>query len=70
MDAPSPRSPLRLPALPSLPVPAHDGDGGEAVFHVHHVSKIYTMGEVRVRALNAVVIDLYRGELAVILGAS
>lgn len=50
----------------------HDGDAGlnPAVFHVHNVSKIYTMGEVEVHALNDVSLDLYQGELLVILGTS
>ena len=42
----------------------------ESVFRVREVSKIYRMGEVEVRALDGVDLDLYRGELAVILGAS
>jgi putative ABC transport system ATP-binding protein len=44
---------------------AHD-----AVFKVHHVSKIYRMGEVEVHALKNVDLELFRGELAVLLGAS
>ncbi len=40
------------------------------VFSVRSVSKIYRMGEVEVRALNDVDLDMYHGELAVILGAS
>lgn len=42
----------------------------EAVFQVHNVSKIYQMGEVQVHALSRVSLDLYKGELAVLLGAS
>lgn len=42
----------------------------EAVFHIHGVSKIYQMGEVQVHALRSVNLDLYEGELAVLLGAS
>ena len=42
----------------------------EAVFQVRNVSKIYRMGEVEVRALSDVNLDLYEGELAVLLGAS
>jgi len=42
----------------------------EAVFQVRGVSKIYKMGEVEVHALRSVDLDLYRGELAVLLGAS
>ena len=43
---------------------------GEAVFRVRGVSKVYQMGEVAVYALRSVDLDLYTGELAVILGAS
>ena len=41
-----------------------------AVFHVHGVSKVYRMGEVEVRALDGVDLDLYAGEFAVMLGPS
>ncbi|TAM88624.1 ABC transporter ATP-binding protein [bacterium] len=41
-----------------------------AIFHVHGVSKIYRMGEVDVRALDGVDLDLYAGEFAVLLGPS
>lgn len=50
------------------PIPAKPPDA--PVFHVQHVSKVYSMGEVPVRALNDVTLDLYQGELAVLLGAS
>ena len=40
------------------------------VFHVHGVTKIYQMGEVQVRALRGIDLDLYKGEFAVFLGAS
>jgi putative ABC transport system ATP-binding protein len=45
-------------------------DGPTAVFHIHGVSKVYRMGEVEVHALRAVDLDLYAGELVVLLGAS
>jgi putative ABC transport system ATP-binding protein len=41
-----------------------------AVFHVHGVSKVYRMGDVEVHALRGVEVDLYMGELVVLLGAS
>ena len=44
--------------------------GPSPVFIVRNVSKLYQMGEVEVRALQDVDLDLYEGELAVILGAS
>lgn len=43
---------------------------GEPVFQVRGVTKIYRMGEVEVRALDGVHLDLYSGEMAVLLGAS
>jgi putative ABC transport system ATP-binding protein len=41
-----------------------------AVFRVHDVTKTYEMGEVRVQALRGVELDLYEGELLVLLGPS
>ena|SRR5689334_9825314 len=41
-----------------------------AVFHVHEVTKLYRMGEVEVAALRGITLDLYAGELLVLLGAS
>ncbi|MDJ0903834.1 MAG: ABC transporter ATP-binding protein [Xenococcus sp. MO_188.B8] len=40
------------------------------IFRVRHISKIYEMGEVAVQALKDVSLDLYFGELVVLLGAS
>lgn len=40
------------------------------VFHVHGISKTYHVGEVEVQALRGVELDLYEGELVVLLGAS
>ncbi|QQS31657.1 MAG: ABC transporter ATP-binding protein [Acidobacteriota bacterium] len=42
----------------------------DAVFKVRGVSKVYRMGDVDVHALRSVDLDLYRGELVVLLGAS
>jgi putative ABC transport system ATP-binding protein len=42
----------------------------EAVFQARSLTKVYRMGEVEVHALRAVDLDLYRGELVVILGPS
>ncbi|WP_263971176.1 ATP-binding cassette domain-containing protein [Leptolyngbya sp. PCC 6406] len=41
-----------------------------AIFHSHHITKIYRMGEVEVHALRAVDLDLYEGEFVVLLGPS
>ncbi|MEM6451740.1 MAG: ABC transporter ATP-binding protein [Cyanobacteria bacterium P01_D01_bin.105] len=41
-----------------------------AVFHIENVSKVYTMGEVKVHALGSVDLDLYEGEFVVFLGPS
>ncbi|HEX6747111.1 MAG TPA: ABC transporter ATP-binding protein [Longimicrobium sp.] len=46
-------------------------DGGrEAVFRARGVTKVYPMGDVDVHALRQVDLDLFRGELMVLLGAS
>ena len=44
--------------------------GPEAVFQARGLTKVYRMGEVEVHALRSVDIDLYEGELMVLLGAS
>jgi putative ABC transport system ATP-binding protein len=48
----------------------HAANRREAVFHVNRISKIYQMGEVAVHALRGVDLELYAGELVVLLGAS
>ena len=42
----------------------------ESVFHAEGLTKTYLMGEVRVPALQGVDLDLFEGELVVILGPS
>ncbi len=42
----------------------------EPVFRARGISKVYPMGEVEVQALRSIDLDLFEGELAVILGAS
>ena len=44
--------------------------GSEAVFRAKGLTKSYRMGEVEVRALRGIDLDLYRGELVVLLGPS
>jgi putative ABC transport system ATP-binding protein len=53
-------------APPSRPV----RQGGDRVLIARDVAKVYTMGEVEVRALDGVDFDLFRGELVVLLGPS
>jgi putative ABC transport system ATP-binding protein len=47
-----------------------DAPSGEPVFSARGLTKIYRMGEVEVPALRGVDIDLYAGELVVLLGPS
>ena len=42
----------------------------DAVFHVRKVSKVYRTGEVDIHALREIDLDLFPGELVVLLGAS
>ena len=42
----------------------------EAVFVAHGLTKVYDMGEVKVHALRGVDLDLFAGELIVLLGPS
>jgi len=42
----------------------------EVVFHASGVTKVYQMGEVKVHALRGIDLDLYAGELVVLLGPS
>ena len=43
---------------------------GEPVFTAHGVTKVYRSGEVEVHALRGVDLELYEGEIAVMLGPS
>lgn len=47
-----------------------EAPNGNAVFHVHDVSKVYHVGEVEVHALRGIDLDLYRAEFVVLLGPS
>jgi|SRR5687768_3716723 len=57
--------PVIAPSAPRAP-PARR----TAVYEIRSLAKIYRMGEVEVHALRSVDLDLYRGELVVLLGAS
>ena len=64
-------APLRPPSE-RLHLGAADSDGRRpaTIFEIRGLSKVYRMGEVEVHALRAVDLDLYAGELDVLLGAS
>src|SRR5690625_808402 len=47
-----------------------NGEGNKIVFRTRGLTKVYDMGEVQVHALRGVDLDLYSGELVVLLGAS
>ncbi len=53
-----------------LPPPSSDRAGREPVFHVRGLARIYGEGTGAVTALVGVDLDLYAGELIVLLGAS
>jgi putative ABC transport system ATP-binding protein len=56
--------------LPGGSVSSAPGAASEAVFRATELKKIYRMGEVEVKALDGVDLDLFRGELVVLLGPS
>jgi putative ABC transport system ATP-binding protein len=47
-----------------------DGKTATPIFHIEKLTKVYRTGEVEVRALDGVDLDLYEGEMAVLLGPS
>ena len=53
-------------AAPAAITPA----AAERVFEIRALSKVYHMGEIEVQALRSVDLDLFAGELMVLLGAS
>lgn len=61
-----------------VPIESADADnktlstpnGSETVFELRGITKIYDMGEVNVRALGGIDLNLYKGELVVLLGPS
>jgi putative ABC transport system ATP-binding protein len=61
----------RSPDTPGAAAQIARGSGsGEAVFIARGVTKVYQMGEVQVHALRGIDLELYPGELLVMLGAS
>ena len=40
------------------------------IFHVEGLTKVYPMGEIEVHALRGIDLELYSGELVVLLGPS
>src|SRR5262245_51507148 len=50
--------------------PSQISDFLPAIFQGREVSKVYHMGEVEVHALRSVTLDLYEGEMVVLLGPS
>ncbi len=40
------------------------------VIHTEHIKKYYIMGDIEVRALNDITLDIYKGELTAIMGPS
>ena len=59
-----------IPSSPSLPSGLPSGPEREPLFAARGLTKIYATGEVEVRALDGVDLDLFEGELIVLLGAS
>lgn len=47
-----------------------DQTGKKAIFRISNLSKVYRSGEVSVRALNDVTLDLIEGDMTVLLGPS
>ena len=64
-------SSLEIPVQepPAKPTFGRDGER-EPLFKARGLTKIYASGELEVRALDGVDLDLYEGELVVLLGAS
>jgi putative ABC transport system ATP-binding protein len=57
-------------AVTTLPMEAPRTDAREVVFSTRDLTKTYLMGEVEIHALRGVDLDLFAGELTVLLGAS
>ena len=62
-------SPPEIPVSPALP-PRPGDHSREPLFVARGLTKVYASGETEVHALRGVDLDLYAGELIVLLGAS
>jgi len=70
-DRPVERKRFRTKAeAPAIPTPEPRANETAAVFQTRGLTKIYRMGEIEVPALRGINLDLYSGELVVLLGAS
>jgi putative ABC transport system ATP-binding protein len=59
------------PDIPPLSAPASgSGPARDPLFRARELTKVYPSGETEIRALDGVDVDLYEGELIVLLGAS
>ena len=58
------------PVRPSLPPGRDEGCSRERLFEARDLTKVYASGESEVHALRGVDLDLFEGELVVLLGAS
>ena len=63
-------APPEIPPSLARPLPSHGSAGREPLFAARFLSKVYPSGEAEIRALDGVDLDLYAGELIVLLGAS
>ena len=59
------------PEIPTLTAePLGSGGDGDPLFQARGLTKVYPSGDVEVRALNGVDLELFEGEFVVLLGAS
>ena len=56
--------------MPPVPVATQSGGEPKVACMMRGVTKVYTMGEVKIQALSNIDLDLYEGEFVVLLGAS
>ena len=61
---------LTLPIMNNSPTIKSPMENPKPIFIAHQLAKIYRMGEVEVQALRGIDLELYAGELVVLLGPS